>query len=106
MLANRLKTVLPDIISDSQKGFMKGRFIGENTRLLYDLMHYLEQNNKIGLLLLVDFEKAFDSIEWEFLTKALKSFNFDCSICKWFEILYLKARVVLLTMDKCLTFSN
>lgn len=63
MLANRLKTVLPDIISDSQKGFMKGRFIGENTRLLYDLMHYLEQNNKIGLLLLVDFEKAFDSIE-------------------------------------------
>jgi hypothetical protein len=45
---------------------MKDRFMGENTRLLYDLMHYLEENNKTGLLLLVDFEKAFDSIEWLF----------------------------------------
>jgi hypothetical protein len=35
-------------------------------------MHYLEENNKTGLLLLVDFEKAFDSIEWLFLSK-LKS---------------------------------
>jgi hypothetical protein len=42
------------IISESQKGFIKGRFIGENTRLLYDLMAYLEQHNKTGLLLLVD----------------------------------------------------
>jgi hypothetical protein len=38
-----------------------------------------------GLLLLVDFEKAFDSIEWKFLQKALNSFNFGPSICKWFE---------------------
>jgi hypothetical protein len=44
-------------------------------RLLYDLMHYLEENDLDGLLLLVDFEKAFDSIEWEFLIKALKSFR-------------------------------
>jgi hypothetical protein len=35
-----------------------------------------------GLLLLVDFEKAFDSIEWKFLRKALDSFNFGPSICK------------------------
>ena len=91
VLANRVKTVLPDIISDSQKGFMKDRFIGENTRLLYDLMHYLEEHDKSGLLLLVDFEKAFDSIEWNFLTKALQSFNFGDSFCKWFYILYSRA---------------
>jgi hypothetical protein len=47
--------------------------MGENTRLLYDLMHYLEENDMDGLLLLVDFEKAFDSIEWKFLQKALNS---------------------------------
>ena len=68
------------IISDTQKGFIKGRFIGENTRLLYDLMHYLEENDLEGLLLLADFEKAFDSIEWDFLRKALQSFNFGSSI--------------------------
>jgi hypothetical protein len=62
-IANRLKPVLSFIISDTQKGFMKDRFMGENTCLLYDLMHYFEENNKTGLLLLVDFEKAFDSLK-------------------------------------------
>ena len=40
-IANRLKTVLPDIISEEQKGFMKGRFIGESTRLLYIKVNYI-----------------------------------------------------------------
>ena len=48
---------------------MKDRFMGENTCLLYELMDYLEENDMDGLLLLVDFEKAFDSIEWKFLRK-------------------------------------
>ena len=92
VIANRIKPLLPFIISDTQKGFIKGRFIGENTRLLYDLMHFLEQHNKTGLLLLVDFEKAFDSVEWKFLKKALSSFNFGPSVCKWFELFYSKAK--------------
>jgi hypothetical protein len=37
--------------------------MGENTRLLYDLMHYLEENDMDSLFSLVDFEKVFDSIE-------------------------------------------
>jgi hypothetical protein len=56
--------------------------MGENNCLLYDLMDYLEENDMDGLLLLVDFEKAFDSVEWNFLRKALESFNFGPSICK------------------------
>jgi hypothetical protein len=66
--------------------------MGENTCLLYDLMHYLEENDMDGLLLLVDFEKAFDSIEWKFLRKALDSFNFGPSICKWFETFYVDSK--------------
>ena len=38
-ITNRFKQVFGGIISDTQKGFMKDRFMGENTRLLYDLMH-------------------------------------------------------------------
>jgi hypothetical protein len=50
-------------------------------------MHYLEENDTDGLLLsLVDFEKAFDSIEWKFLQKALNSINIGTPICKWFDI--------------------
>ena len=106
VIANRIKPVLPSIISDCQKGFIKDRFMGENTRLLYDLMHYLEKHNKTGLLLLVDFEKAFDSIEWSFLKKALKSFNFGPSICKWFEVFYLKASSCVINNGHLSSFFN
>ena len=42
-IANRVKEVLPNIISETQTGFMKGRFIGDNTRLLYDIIEILEE---------------------------------------------------------------
>ena len=61
-IANRLKSVLDQIISKFQTGFLKGRFIGENTRLVYDIMHYIEKKNLPGLLMLVDFQKAFDCL--------------------------------------------
>lgn len=92
IIATRVKSVLDFIISDTQKGFLKDRFMAENTRLLYDMMHYLEEHDKTGLLLLIDFEKAFDSVDWNFLKKALRSFNFGPSICKWFETFYLYAK--------------
>ena len=64
------------MIHENQVGFIKGRFIGENTRQLYDIMHHLEERNSKGLLLLVDFEKAFDSISWKFIDKVLSFLNF------------------------------
>ena len=106
VLAGRAKKVLFAIISDTQKGFMKGRFIGENTRLLYDLMHYLEKNDIEGLLLLVDFEKAFDSIEWDFLKQALISFNFGPSFCKWFDVLYADAKSCVINNGNMSQFFN
>ena len=39
-------------------------------------MEYLDQKKNSGLLLFVDFEKAFDSLEWDFIDNSLKSFNF------------------------------
>ena len=66
-LANRIKTVLDTIIHETQKGFLKGRHIGETIRLLYDILEFTEQSNIPRLLLLIDFEKAFDSVSWKFL---------------------------------------
>ena len=63
-IANRIKRVLPNIIHSDQTGFINGRCISENTRLLYDIIHYTEKRNIPGLLLLIDFEKAFDSVSW------------------------------------------
>ena len=49
--------MLPKTIHEDQKGFMKGRHIGENIRLLYDVLQYAETKELPGLLLIVDFEE-------------------------------------------------
>ena len=87
-IANRLKKVLPKLINEDQTGFITGRYIGENIRNLYDLFHYTKKNNVPGLLLLIDFEKAFDSVAWSFIHKVLDFFNFGPSIKKWITVFY------------------
>ena len=82
-IANRIKKVLQTIISHTQKGFLKNRSIAENTRLISDIIDKLNCNNQEGLLLLIDFEKAFDSVKWNFLDEALKCFNFGEPMRWW-----------------------
>lgn len=45
-----------NIISPDQTDFIPGRYIGENTRLIYDLRQYAEENDIHGVLLMIDFE--------------------------------------------------
>jgi hypothetical protein len=70
-IAERIKSVLDNIIHDDQKGFITGRFIGENIRLLHDIICETQKQNIAGMLLLIDFEKAFDTVSWDFITKSL-----------------------------------
>ena len=85
-IAERIKSVLDKLISKDQTGFLSGRYIGENTRLIYDILHLTENLNIPGLLLIVDFEKAFDSISWKFIMNVLDFFNFGDSIKKWINV--------------------
>ena len=58
-LANRLKDTLPDIISHDQTAYVKGRFIGESTRLISDILEVTETFNVGGYILTADIEKSF-----------------------------------------------
>ena len=87
-IAARLKTVLPKLIGDDQKGFLKGKYIGENIRLLYDTLLYAKQHQIPSLLLMVDFEKAFDSVAWSFIEKSLCKFKFGKDITRWILTFY------------------
>ena len=75
--ANRIKKNLPKLIGNSQTGFVQNRFIGENNILTLDILKESEVENLSGLLILVDFEKAFDSISWDYISKTLNLFNFS-----------------------------
>ena len=87
-IANRMKKILPKIINNDQTGFLKDRFIGENIRLIDSIINYTNLEQIPGLLLFIDFEKAFDSIEWSFIEKTLKYFNFGTSLVTWIKLFY------------------
>ena len=87
-IANRIKKTLPSIINSDQTGFLKNRFIGENIRLLNYIISYTEKVEIPGLLLFIDFEKAFDTLEWPFIEKTLKYFNFGGSLISWINLFY------------------
>jgi hypothetical protein len=91
-IANRLQTVLSDLVSEDQKGFMKGRNINENIQLLYSTLSYTEKHRLPGLLLMVDFEKAFDSVSFSFIDKCLNVFNFGRDMKKWVQVFYTKIK--------------
>lgn len=88
VIASRVKKVLDKLINLDQTGFISGRYIGDNIRLVYDILQYTEEQDIPGLLLLIDFEKAFDSISWDFLLSVLQFFNFGESFIKWVKVLY------------------
>ena len=81
-IATCLKKLLPDIISPYETGHIKGRFIGESTRQVYDMNYTGERKEINGLLMLIDFEKAFDSISWKFMYKVSNHFNFSNEFIK------------------------
>ena len=87
-IANRLKKVLPNLVDNDQTGFLKDRFIGENIRLIDSIIHYATANKAPGLLLFLDFEKAFDTVEWPFIQKTFKYYNFGQSLINWIKLCY------------------
>ena len=85
-IANRIKPYLTKLISETQTGFVSGRYIGESTRLVYDIMDFTERHDISGQLMLIDFEKAFDSISWNFIYKTLKFFGFGNNLVRWVQL--------------------
>ena len=51
-------------------------------------MDFTVKENIPGLMLFIDFQKAFDSVEWEFLFKCLEAFNFGPDFLHWVKVFY------------------
>ena len=68
---------------------MKGRFIGDNTRLTYDLIQELKKDNKSALFLSLDIEDAFNAVDWEFTKMVMRKRNFPELAITLFNMLYV-----------------
>ncbi len=90
VLSNRLQKIIGNIVHEDQTGYIKNRYIGSNARLLLDYFEHCENFNVPGILLYLDFEKAFDSVEWNFMIAVLEKFNFGEGFINWVKIIYNK----------------
>ena len=81
-LAKRLEHILPDLIHYNQNAYVKGRSIFD------DVLEYTKQSEQSGILVTIDFEKAFDSLDHKFLFKVLHTFNFGPSFIQWIRTFY------------------
>ena len=87
-IAHRIAMILPKLIIKDQTGYVKGRYIGQNVRLILELMKVAEIENILGIALLIDFKNAFDTVNCNFLSRTLQMFNFGPLIQSWIKAFY------------------
>ena len=88
VIATRLQKVLPEIIHFNQNAYVKGKTIFDAVRTIVNIMEFTERYQMNGLLVAIDFKKASDSINHDFMFKALSVFNFGPSLIRWIQIFY------------------
>jgi ribonuclease HI len=92
ILADRLAAVMPCIISEEQKGFIHGRDIRDCLCIASEAANFLHNKSFGGnLALKIDIAKAFDTLDWNFLLKVLKSFGFNDIFCNWISVILKSA---------------
>ncbi|GJR53414.1 RNA-directed DNA polymerase, eukaryota, partial [Tanacetum coccineum] len=85
ILANRLVGVLGDIVNEVQSAFISDRQILDGPFILNEVIQWCNSKKKQSLIFKVDFEKAYDSVCWDFLDDVLKKFGFGNKWCAWIQ---------------------
>jgi hypothetical protein len=92
ILADRLASIMPNIISEEQKGFIHGRDIRDCLCIASEAANFLHNKSFGGnLALKIDIAKAFDTLDWNFLLKVLKTFGFNDIFCNWIHVILKSA---------------
>jgi Reverse transcriptase (RNA-dependent DNA polymerase) len=84
VLTSRLHPVLDRLIGVNQHAFFKSQNIMDNVIVAHEILHSVKQSKKKGLLLKLDFEKAFDNVDWAYLLSIFKQCGFDP---KWVKLM-------------------
>lgn len=96
VLALRLASHMENLISDAQSGFVKGRQSSEGIWLIKEVAHLIQKRRCKGAILKLDFEKAFDTVNWNFLLEVMEYMNFDQKWCRWIQALLHSVRISVL----------
>jgi len=85
VLANRLRSVIGLVISESQSAFIKGRQILDDILVTNEIVDEARKFNKELILFKVDFEKAYDTVDWGYLDDVMSKMGFSSLWRKWIK---------------------
>ncbi|RHN60029.1 putative RNA-directed DNA polymerase [Medicago truncatula] len=85
VLANRLRSVIGSVVSDVQSAFIKGRQILDGILVANEVVDDARKRKKDLLLFKVDFEKAYDSVDWNYLEEVMVKMGFPNLWRKWIK---------------------
>ncbi|GJV95253.1 RNA-directed DNA polymerase, eukaryota [Tanacetum coccineum] len=83
VLANRLATVISDLVSETQSAFVANRQILDGPFILNEMLNWCKRKKKQAMFFKVDFAKAYDSVRWDYLLDILHAFGFGPNWCRW-----------------------
>ena len=77
IMANRIKNIMPKIISINQGGFARQRHIMINVILLWEAIHSNKKRKEKGMVIKIDMANKFDRVRHEFLFQVMQHFGID-----------------------------
>jgi hypothetical protein len=87
VLTNRLALVADRLVDTNQSAFIKGRYILESVVIAHEVVHNLHSSKQPGVILKLDYEKAYDRVSWDFLHEVLESRGFCNKWLSWMKCL-------------------
>lgn len=84
-LTLRIEKIADKLIHSNQSAFMKGRNIMHGIMVLHEILHETKRKKQVGIILKLDFEKAYDKVKWKFLFECLATRGFYTQWCQWIE---------------------
>jgi hypothetical protein len=100
VLTNRLASCINNVISDFQYGFIKGKYIMDGVVSLHEIIHEVKKKKQSGVIFKVDFEKAYDKVNWNFLYHMMTKKGFGGKWCDWVMRTVRGGKVAIKTNDR------
>lgn len=102
VFARRISPHLDSLILKEQKGFVKGRFIMDAIITMWEGMEYISEEQLDMLFLKIDFDKAYDRVEWDFILQSLFDMGFEKSFIHFVHCLWVMPGLLWHLMGKFL----
>jgi len=87
-IALRTNRILEKLLSDTQTGYVPGRQVTNNSRLIEEIIELTNKSDDEAYLITLDAQKAFDSVDHDYLLKVLQAYNFPESYINWVKVIY------------------